>query len=41
MRARARPRKDANHADIVRVFRTMGATVLDVGAIPGALDLIE
>jgi hypothetical protein len=35
------PRRDANHAAIVRTFEAMGCTVLDVSSLPGeALDLI-
>lgn len=38
---RRRARKDANHADIVRVFRDHGATVLDVSTVPNlGCDLI-
>lgn len=33
-------RVDSNHAELVRVARQVGAAVLDVHAVPGALDLV-
>lgn len=36
-----RPRRvDSNHAEIVRVARQAGAAVLDIHAVPGALDVL-
>ena len=37
--SRAR-RVDANHAQIIADLRNIGAAVLDVHALPGALDLL-
>jgi hypothetical protein len=39
-RVRQRARRDRNHNEICRAFESVGATVLDVSSVGGALDLI-
>jgi len=35
-----KPRKDANHAQIVSTFRSLGAYVVDIAAVKNAFDII-
>ncbi len=36
----SKPRKDANHADVVKAFRELGAYVVDCAALKNAFDLL-
>ena len=36
----SKPRKDANHAEVVKAFRKLGAYVVDCAALKNAFDLL-